>query len=178
MHTTPPHSHADAATAWRVRPCTVDDAAAIATIYNHFVLHTAVTFEEESVTAEVIAARMAEIEASGLPWLVAERAGGIVGYAYASKWKPRAGYRFSTEVTVYCAPGQAGGGIGSALYAALLPLLSARGIRNAVGGIGLPNDASVRLHEKFGFVKVAEFPNIGIKFGQWMSVGYWQLELA
>ena len=178
MHSTPPRNPSDTATALRVRPVSADDATAIATIYNHFVLHTTVTFEEEAVTADEISARIAEIEASGLPWLVAEAAGELVGYAYAAKWKPRAGYRFSAEVTVYCAPGQAGRGRGSALYAALLPLLRARGIRNAVGGIGLPNDASVRLHEKFGFVKVAEFPNIGIKFGQWMSVGYWQLELG
>lgn len=177
MTPAPPRSMPGQPTTCNVRPVSRDDASAIATIYNHFVLNTAVTFEEEAVTGAVITDRIEQIDASGLPWLVAERAGQIVGYAYASPWKPRVGYRFSTEVTVYCAPGNSGMGIGSALYAALLPLLRVRGIRTAVGGIGLPNEASVRLHEKFGFVKVAEFSNIGIKFGHWMNVGYWQLEL-
>lgn len=160
-----------------IRLATTADAAPIAAIYNHFVLHTMVTFEEDPVTDAMIADRMREVEEAGLPWIVADLDGALAGYAYASKWKPRVGYRFSTEVTVYLAPGLGGRGVGSTLYAALLPMLRERGIRNAIGGIGLPNEASVRLHERFGFKKVAEFENVGIKFGTWMNVGYWQLEL-
>jgi L-amino acid N-acyltransferase YncA len=161
----------------QIRPATAADADALAMIYNHFVLHTMVTFEEDPVTGTVMAERMRDVLDSGCPYLVAERDGVVVGYAYATKWKPRVGYRFSTEVTVYLAPDEAGRGIGSLLYGALIPELRTRGFRNAIGGIGLPNAASVRLHERMGFVKVAEFPNIGIKFGSWMNVGYWQLEL-
>ena len=151
--------------------------SAIATIYNHFVQHTMVTFEEDPVSASVMADRMRDVLASECPYFVAERDGQVVGYAYATKWKPRTGYRFSTEVSVYFAPGEEGHGLGSRLYGVLIPELRTRGFRNAIGGIGLPNEASVRLHERMGFVKVAEFPNIGIKFGTWMNVGYWQLAL-
>ncbi len=160
-----------------IRPAAPADAEAIAAIYNHFVLHTMVTFEEDPVDGAIIAARMREVLDSGCPYFVAERDGAVIGYAYATKWKPRVGYRFSTEVTVYLAPDEGGRGVGSLLYGALIPELRARGFRNAIGGVGLPNEASVRLHERMGFVKVAEFTNIGIKFGAWMNVGYWQLEL-
>ncbi len=150
------------------------DAAAVAVIYNHYVRHTLVTFEEEDVSAATMAERMRDVRTAGLPWLVAEHEDRLVGYAYATKWKPRHGYRFSVETSVYLAHDMGGRGIGSALYAVLLPQLATAGFRTAQGGIALPNDASVRLHEKFGFRKVAEFPEIGIKFGQWTPVGYWQ----
>jgi phosphinothricin acetyltransferase len=157
-----------------VRPATREDADAIAAIYNHYVLETIVTFEEAPVAPVEMTRRIAEVQAAALPWLVAEKAGQVAGYAYATPWRSRIGYRFSVEVTVYTAPGQAGSGIGSRLYETLLPLLESRGIHAAMGGIALPNDASIALHEKFGFRKVAHFREPGLKFGRWIDVGYWE----
>jgi L-amino acid N-acyltransferase YncA len=157
-----------------VRPAINDDAVAIAEIYNHYILNTVVTFEEEAVSVGVIASRMQDVAAANLPWLVAEQKGHVLGYACASKWSPRAGYRYSVEVTVYLDPTRGGMGIGSALYAELFPVLKARGLRNVIGGIALPNVGSVALHEKFGMRQVAQYKDIGIKFGEWLDVGYWQ----
>ena len=157
-----------------VRAAASADAEAVAAIYNHFVLRTIVTFEEEPVSPAEIARRMDDVREASLPWLVAERAGAVVGYAYATAWRVRRGYRYSTEVTVYVAPGAGGLGIGSLLYADLIPALEERGIHAAMGGIALPNDASVALHEKFGFKKVAHFEQVGVKFDRWIDVGYWQ----
>jgi L-amino acid N-acyltransferase YncA len=157
-----------------VRAAATEDAVAVAAIYNHFVLGTIVTFEEEPVSPAEIARRMGDVLTASLPWLIAERAGVVVGYAYATAWRARRGYRHSTEVTVYVAPGEAGVGIGSLLYADLIAMLQERGIHAAMGGIALPNDASVALHEKFGFKKVAHFEQVGFKFDRWIDVGYWQ----
>ena len=161
-----------------VRAVALADASAIARIYNHYVSETIVTFEEEPVSADEIGARITVVEHAALPWLVAADGDSIVGYAYASAWKERRGYRFSVEVTVYVAPACGQRGIGSKLYSALLPQLASRGVHAAMGGIALPNDASVRLHEKFGFKKVAHFTETGFKFGRWIDVAYWELVVS
>jgi phosphinothricin acetyltransferase len=158
-----------------VRAAGPEDAAAMATIYNHYVTQTVVTFEEEVVSASEISRRLGEVQADSLPWLVAERRDGlVVGYAYATRWRPRRGYRFSAEVTVYVHPDHGARGIGSTLYSQLLSEVRDRGIHAAMGGIALPNDASIRLHEKFDFKKVAHFEAVGFKFNRWIDVGYWQ----
>jgi len=156
-----------------IREATAADAAAIAGIYNHYVTDTIVTFEEEPVTAEEIALRITRVRGTSLPWLVAESGGQVVGYAYASPWATRVGYRFTVEITVYVHCDHGGKGLGSALYGALLPMLEAGGIHSVIGGIALPNEGSVALHEKFGLRKVAHYDEVGIKFGQWIAVG-WQ----
>lgn len=160
-----------------IRAAEPADAAAIAAIYNHYVTETIVTFEEQPIAPGEMARRMAEVSSESLPWLVAEDAGLAVGYAYATKWRSRSGYRFSTEVTVYLAPGQIGRRIGTGLYTALFPILQSRGIHAVMGGIALPNGASVALHEKFGMRKVAHFEEVGYKFDRWIDVGYWQRNL-
>ena len=160
-----------------VRAVTPADAGAVAAIYNHYVLQTVVTFEEETVTSDEMSRRIDEVTAASLPWFVAERAGAIAGYAYASRWRARSAYRFSSEVTVYLAPEQGRRGIGSTLYAELLSALRGSGVHAAIGGIALPNAASVALHERFGFKKVAHFEQTGFKFNRWIDVGYWQLIL-
>jgi phosphinothricin acetyltransferase len=157
-----------------LRDATDDDAGAVAAIYNHYVLHTIVTFEEQPIDAAEMARRMLAVRTASLPWLVAEDGHRVVGYAYATPWKPRAGYRFTVEISIYLDREAGRRGIGTALYARLFDLLTARGIRNIIGGIALPNDASIALHEKFGMRKVAHFERNGIKFGQWIDVGYWQ----
>lgn len=157
-----------------VRSATGADAESLARIYNHYVLETIVTFEEQAVPAAEMHARLQEVQEAALPWLVAEQSGQVVGYAYATKWKGRCAYRFSTEVTVYLDQGRSGRGIGSVLYRHLLTILQSRGMHVAIGGIALPNEASVALHQKFGFEKVAQFREVGFKFGKRIDVGYWQ----
>jgi phosphinothricin acetyltransferase len=160
-----------------IRAAEPGDAAAIAAVYNHYVERSTVTFEEKPVSDEAMARRIEDGRSESLPWLVAEEAGRIVGYASSRKWKGRSAYRFSAEITVYVAPGHARRGIGSSLYSRLIPLLQARGIHAAIGGIALPNEASVALHEKFGMRKVAHFSEVGFKFDRWIDVGYWQRTL-
>jgi phosphinothricin acetyltransferase len=164
-------------TTLNIRNAIGDDAAFIASIYNHFVLTTSISFEEAAVPAPEMAQRIADVQAAGLPWLVAEVDGVIAGYAYATKWRVRHAYRFSVETSVYLAPESAGKGIGTTLYRVLLDQLLSGGSHLAIGGIALPNAASIALHEKLGFEKVAHFKEVGFKFGRWTDVGYWQLSL-
>jgi L-amino acid N-acyltransferase YncA len=161
-----------------IRDARVEDAESFASIYNHFVLTTSISFEEAEVPVIEMAGRIADVQAASLPWLVAEQDGVVRGYAYATKWRVRNAYRFSVETTVYLAPDSAGQGIGTVLYRALLDRLRAGGYHLAIGGIALPNPASIALHEKLGFEKVAKFREVGFKFGRWTDVGYWQLALA
>ena len=159
-----------------IRPATPTDAAALAEIYNPFILHTTITFEEEQVRAPEMARRI-EANLAVLPWLVEELDGRIVGYAYASPWKARSAYRHTVESTVYVAPDAARRGIGERLYRALLDDLRQRGIHTVIGLIALPNDASIALHEKLGFVMAAHLKEVGRKFDRWVDVGNWQLLL-
>lgn len=161
-----------------LRAATPEDAGAIAAIYNHYIATTTISFEERAVTDEEMAQRIRDLSAV-LPWLVREdHAGRLTGYAYATRWRVRSAYRFSVETSVYVAPGQGGQGIGSALYTALLAELRQRGVHMAIGGIAQPNPASVALHERLGFVKVAHFSEVGRKFERWIDVGYWELKLG
>jgi phosphinothricin acetyltransferase len=160
-----------------IRPVEDKDADAVTQIYNHYITDTVVTFEEEPIVSTEMRRRFEEVATASLPWLVAERGGTLVGYAYATTWRVRRAYRFSTEVTIYLAPAQERRGIGSMLYTELLGLLRARGMHAAMGGIALPNAGSVALHEKLGFEKVAHFAEAGFKFKRWIDVGYWQLIL-
>lgn len=162
----------------KIRNATADDATAIAAIYNHFVDTTVITFEESRVDDEEMRQRIANLQAMDLPWLVAEHGGIVVGYAYAAQWRTRHAYRFSVESSVYVAPDYAGKGIGSALYCDVFARLRQSGYHLVIGGITLPNTASVALHEKLGFEKVAHFKEVGFKFERWLDVGYWQLKLA
>ena len=154
------------------------DAAALSAIYNRYVLDTTVTFEETAVTEAEMASRIAEVQGAGLPRLVAEDdAGTVLGYAYASKWKGRCAYRFAVETTVYLDAPAHGRGLGRRLYGQLLAALRESGMHVAIGGIALPNPASIALHEKLGFRKVGQFEEVGFKLGRWVDVGYWQAML-
>jgi L-amino acid N-acyltransferase YncA len=158
-----------------IRPAQPADAESIARIYNYYILNTVISFEEQLVTSQSMLERIHEVWAVPLPWLVAELPSGIVGYAFASRWKGRSAYRYSVESAVYLAPAALGVGYGSLLYDSLLADLRQYKIHAVIGGIALPNVASIRLHEKFGFRKVAYFKEVGYKFGRWVDVGYWQL---
>jgi L-amino acid N-acyltransferase YncA len=157
------------------RLATGGDAGAIAGIYNHYIRDSVATFETECVTEAEVAGRIAETQDLGLPWFVASDAETVLGYAYASRWKGRCAYRYSVESTIYLAPSAIGRGIGRSLYAAVLDEVEAFGMHVAIGGISLPNEASVRLHEALGFRKIGQFEEIGYKFDRWIDVGYWQL---
>ena len=159
-----------------LRNCIAADAAQICDIYNHYVRDTVVTFEETPVPEADMARRISDIT-SRLPWLVWEEGGVILGYAYATPWKSRAAYRHAVESSIYLAPGATGRGLGSRLYTALIADLRQRGLHCVIGGAALPNPASVALHEGLGFSKVAEFRQVGFKFGQWIDVAYWELML-
>jgi phosphinothricin acetyltransferase len=161
----------------RIRPATALDAGRIAAIYNHYVTTTTVSFEEEPVTASGMARRIADVDAAGLPWLVLEVDGIVAGYAYATKWRVRPAYRHSVESSVYLDGAFAGRGFGRLLYGALLDELRTRELHLVIGGIALPNEASIGLHEALGFRKVAHFSEVGKKFGRWLDVGYWELRL-
>ncbi|SNS90594.1 phosphinothricin acetyltransferase [Noviherbaspirillum humi] len=160
-----------------IRPATLADAAAFAAIYNPYVATTTISFEEIEVAADDMARRIEHTLEAGLPWLVVETSGEVMGYAYASKWKERSAYRHSVESSIYLREDAAGKGLARPLYEALLSRLRAQGVHAVMGGITQPNEASVRFHERFGFRQVALFPEVGYKFGRWIDVGYWQLLL-
>lgn len=156
-----------------IRSANSEDAEAICTIYNHYVRHTTISFEESEVLPSEMSRRILDV-VHGLPWLVLERDGIVDGYAYATKWRARSAYRFSVEISVYVAPASIGKGYGASLYEQLFEQLAKLGVHAVIAGIALPNDASIRLHEKMGFVKVALFAQVGFKNSQWIDVGYWQ----
>ena len=156
-----------------IRPAREADAAAIADIYNYYISRTIVTFEEVPVNAGVIAGRMAELK-DEYPWLVYEKAGAVLGYIYAGRYKSRCSYRHSAEISIYLQAGEAGHGIGTRLFERFFAMLEGNPVHALIGCIALPNDASVRLHEKFGFEKVAHLKEVGFKFNQWIDVGYWE----
>jgi phosphinothricin acetyltransferase len=160
-----------------IRPIIDADCEDVARIYNHYIRDTIVTFEEDEITSDDMRARVSNVAARGFPWLVAQRAGRVLGYAYAAPWKQRSAYRFSVESTVYLAADSTGAGLGSSLYAELIRLLRDGEVHAVVGGVSLPNAASIALHEKLGFRKVAHFSEVGRKFDRWIDVGYWQLTL-
>lgn len=160
-----------------IRSATGADAAAICAIYNFYIANTTISFEEDPVAPAAMAQRIDDVMAAHLPWLVMLEEDVLIGYAYATKWRVRAAYRYSVESSIYLDPQHAGKGAGRALYEALLAELRGRELHLVIGGIAQPNEASVRLHERLGFRKVAHFNEVGLKFGRWVDVGYWQLQL-
>ena len=152
------------------------DAAACAAIYAPYVRESVVSFEEAVPSAAEMAQRIARIAATH-PWLVCERDGAVVGFAYGGPHRERAAYRWAADVTVYVAPAHHRRGIGRELYEALFALLREQRLQVACAGITLPNAASVSLHESLGFERVGIYRGIGWKAGAWRDVGWWQLRL-
>ncbi len=160
-----------------LRAVSPQDANQLAEIYNYYILNTTVSFEEQPISIQDMEKRIFE-KITKLPWIVYEKESRILGYAYASPWKPRAAYRQSAESSVYLNPDYQGQGIGSMLYQELLQLLKKMNFHAIMAGIALPNSGSVALHEKFGFEKVAHFKEIGYKFGEYIDVAYWELLIS
>jgi L-amino acid N-acyltransferase YncA len=159
-----------------IRPATRGDAEAICNIYNFYVLNTSITFEEHPVNVEDMTNRIDAVQVK-LPWLVFENDGTVKGFSFATEWKGRSAYRYTAESTIYLSQSCAGKGIGFTLYDALLTDLRQRALHSVIGGIALPNQASIALHERLGFQKVAHFNEVGFKFGTWIDVAYWQKSL-
>ena len=161
-----------------LRPATSDDIPAIAFIYGHHALHGTGTFEEEAPSVAEMADRMARVRARGWPWLVAERDGEIVGYAYTGQFRDRAAYRFCGEDSVYIHPDHMGAGIGRALLDALLPVSAAAGFQRIVAVIGdSANLGSIRLHERVDFDHCGKLDKAGFKFGRYLDVVFMQREI-
>lgn len=163
-----------------IRAARPEDAAAIAAIYAPHVLAGEASFETEAPDAHDMRRRMEKSE--GLyPWLVAtsgEEAGGVLGYAYATRYRERAAYRWVVETTIYVADVAQRQGIGRLLYEALIDTLRAQGFTQAISVIALPNDSSISLHEAVGFRRAGVLREVGRKNGRWIDVGLWQCELA
>ena len=153
------------------------DAARIAEIYRPYVEETIISFEEVAPTADQMADRIRST-LTWTPWLVAEEDGRVVGYAYASRHRERAGYRWSVDISVYLEAPAQGRGIGRALYSELLDLLRRQRFVNAYAGITLPNDASVGLHRSIGMEQIGVYERVGYKFGEWLPVAWFALALT
>lgn len=156
------------------RTVEVKDAEQIAEIYNFYILNTHHSFEIEPVGFEEMKRRIAETSES-YPYLIAEENGEVLAYAFAACYKPRTAYKNSAEVSVYVKNDLKQKGIGTKLYEKLFDELSKTDVHAIIAGISLPNEASVKLHEKFGMEKVAHFREVGFKLGRRIDVGYWEL---
>ncbi len=159
-----------------VRKVTFEDAQEITDIYNYYVKNSVATLEEKTVSSYFFEDAIRFIT-KDFPWFVYAVDGKILGYAHAGKWKEKSGFRKTVELTIYLKPGVTQKGIGSLLYKEVIKEVKRTDINVLVSAISLPNQASVKLHEKFGFVKAAHFKEIGYKFNKWVDVGYWQLTL-
>ena len=159
-----------------IRAATPDDAGAIAAIYAPHVLTGTVSFEVEPPDARAMRTRMAASD--GLyPWIVAtngDETGGVIGYAYATKFRDRPAYKYVCESSIYLTDASSGSGVGRLLYKALVDTLRAQGFVHVIGAITLPNDRSIKLHEAVGFRRAGVYREVGFKHGQWIDVGFWQ----
>ncbi|MDG4513746.1 GNAT family N-acetyltransferase [Streptococcus suis] len=160
-----------------IRNAQVEDAANLVAIYAPYVEKTAITFETQVPAVEDFANRI-EKTLKKFPYLVAVDEGQIVGYAYASTYYARAAYDWTVELSVYVQKEARGKGIGTLLYTALEEELTARGFKNFLACIALPNPASIALHEKRGYLQVAHFKKVGYKFGTWHDIVWLQKSLV
>lgn len=161
-----------------VRAATADDAEALAAIYGHHVRHGLGTFEEEPPSPAEMETRRAAVAARGLPYLVAEDAGKVVGFAYAGPFRPRQAYRYTLEDSVYIAPEAIGKGVGRAVLSAVIAACEAIGVRQLVAVIGdSGNAASIGLHRSLGFVDAGVGKSFGFKHGRWVDIVWMQKAL-
>jgi len=163
---------------WRIRDAQAADAAGIAAIYNHAVLHTTAIWNEATVDAANRAAWIAERQRQGYPVLVAvDSAQQVLGYASFGDWRAFDGYRHTVEHSVYVHPGEQGRGIGQALLGELVGRARALGKHAMVAAIEAGNEGSLRLHRRLGFEPAGLLPEVGTKFGRWLDLAFWLLLL-
>lgn len=157
-----------------IRPLNLNDTEELLDIYNYYVLNSIVTFDDEAVSIDAFKDKITRIN-TDYPFIVFEENNEILGYAYGSRWRPKPAYKHTVESTVYVKHDALGKQIGTKLYTELLSQLKEQNYHIVLGGLTLPNDSSVKLHEKLGFKQVAHFKEVGLKFGKWLDVGFWQL---
>lgn len=159
-----------------VRLANINDAKAIREIYAPSILNAAISFETEVPAIEEMQNRIETI-LQKYPWIVCVVDGKLAGYVYASKHRDREAYQWSCECSIYMHKDFKGKGIGKELYQLLFAILKLQGFRNVYAGITLPNEGSINIHERCGFRHFATYENIGYKFGNWHSVGWWKLQI-
>ena len=159
-----------------IRPVHINDAQELLEMYNYYVINTTVNFDIEPLSLKTFTDKLNIITAD-YPFIVLEENNEILGYAYGSRFRPRAAYNYVAESTVYVKHTAHGKQIGSKLYTELIRLLKETDLHTVLGVLTIPNEASIKLHEKFGFEQVANLKEVGLKFGEWQNVGIWQLNL-
>jgi len=160
-----------------VRTALRRDLPALVEIYNHYVAESHCTFDTEPFTEDGRLPWWAQFDGARYQCWVAEHNGAVEGYACTAPLKPKPAYGTSVEISVYIAPGRSRAGHGRRLYEALLPALEGHDVHRAYALIALPNDPSIALHERFGFVRVAHLNEVGRKFGRYWDVAWYQLSL-
>jgi L-amino acid N-acyltransferase YncA len=154
-----------------IRPSRERDVPEIAAIYGYHVLHGLASFEEIPPDPDELASRRRDILARGLPYLVAERSGHVLGYCYASPYRTRSAYRFTVEDSIYIDQAEVGHGLGRALLATVLDRCAELGYRQMVAVIGGSDTwPSIRLHTALGFTRIGVLPAVGFKFGSWVDI--------
>jgi phosphinothricin acetyltransferase len=167
--------HADVS----VRPAAEDDLEAINDIYNHYVAETHITFDDEPVPMDTRREWFTHYAATGRHRLLAAAEGKtVIGFASSSRFRPKPGYLTSVETSIYLAPDATGRGVGGKLYAELFKAIEGQDLHRAYAGIALPNPASIALHEKFGFKRIALFSEQGRKFGRYWDVAWFEKPLG
>lgn len=159
----------------KIRKVTLEDAQGICDIYNYYVENTSITFETAAVSENEMKQHISVFLDEGFPYFVGEINRKIAGYCYLHNWNNRCAYSSTKEVTIYLDKDQKGKGLGTILFQHLFKEIYKDNIHALIAGICIPNESSVRLHEKFGFKQASHMKEIGWKFDQWRDVGYWQL---
>jgi L-amino acid N-acyltransferase YncA len=160
-----------------IRPFRADDIAAVTRIYGHYVRETVITFETEEPDEAEMASRFSAISGKGHPLLIGEMDGSVIGYAYASTYRPRAAYRFTCEDSIYLAPEAVGHGIGGQMLARLIEESSKAGLKQMLAVITAERENSIRLHSKHGFRMIGRYEALGYKFDRWLDIVHMQRAL-
>ncbi|TDT67017.1 phosphinothricin acetyltransferase [Hypnocyclicus thermotrophus] len=159
-----------------IRKVKLSDAKQIVDIYNYYIKDTIITFEKDLIDKKEMEKRIKKILEDYF-WIVYEENNKILGYAYVGKWRERTAYKFTVESSIYLDKNYTGKGIGEKLYRELIKTSKNKGLKAIMGVISIPNESSIKLHEKLGFYKAGYFKEVGIKFDKWIDVAYYQLNL-
>lgn len=162
---------------YTIRRAKTENALTLLAIYAPYVTGTPVTFEYEVPSLSEFTGRILSVSAE-YPYLVCERDGTAIGYAYAHRYKERAAYQWDAELSVYLDGRSRGQGLGKAFYAALIEILRLQNVKNVYGCVLCPNESSERLHESFGFQRVGVFHSTGYKYGAWRDVVWFEKQIA
>jgi phosphinothricin acetyltransferase len=162
-----------------IRPASLADLPALTDIYNHYIVNSAITFDLRPFTPDERRGWFDDHAAMGRHRLIVavDKAGAVVGYATTSRWRTKAAYDTTVESSVYCHPESVGRGCGTALYGALFESIAGEDVNRIVAGVSLPNPASIKLHERFGFRPVGVFPGVGRKFDKYWDVAWFERPL-